>query len=105
MLLLLWRSTISPLPVLETGRSPLVGCPRLLIQYIRSYPPYLEAVPTRFPNDNLLIDLDVYGVRARFESKQLGISSSGGEFLDKLKEELLNGVGKKVRKSKMYSTL
>jgi hypothetical protein len=22
----------------------LVGCPRLLIQYIRSYPPYLEAV-------------------------------------------------------------
>jgi hypothetical protein len=23
---------------------PLVGCPRLLVQYIRSYPPYLEAV-------------------------------------------------------------
>jgi hypothetical protein len=25
-------------------RSTLVGCPRLLIQYIRSYPSYLEAV-------------------------------------------------------------
>jgi hypothetical protein len=23
---------------------PLVGCPRLLIQYIHSYPPYLESV-------------------------------------------------------------
>jgi hypothetical protein len=26
------------------GGPPTVGCPRLLIQYIRSYPPYLEAV-------------------------------------------------------------
>jgi hypothetical protein len=26
------------------GGPPLVGCPRLLIQYIRSYPPYLEVV-------------------------------------------------------------
>jgi hypothetical protein len=26
----------------QTGRTPLVGCPRLLIQYIRSHPPYLE---------------------------------------------------------------
>jgi hypothetical protein len=25
---------------------PFFGCPRLLIQYIRSYPPYLEAVPS-----------------------------------------------------------
>ena len=24
----------------QTGRPPLVGCPRLLIQHIRSYPPY-----------------------------------------------------------------
>jgi hypothetical protein len=24
---------------------PIVGCPRLLIQYIRSYPLYLEAFP------------------------------------------------------------
>jgi len=28
----------------KAGNPPLVGCPRLLIQYIRSYPPYLEAV-------------------------------------------------------------
>jgi hypothetical protein len=26
------------------GGPPLVGCPRLLIQYIRSYAPYLEAI-------------------------------------------------------------
>jgi hypothetical protein len=30
---------------IKAGEPPLVGCPRLLIQYIRSYPPYLQAVP------------------------------------------------------------
>ena len=29
----------------QAGGPPLIGCLRLLIQYIRSYPPYLEAVP------------------------------------------------------------
>jgi hypothetical protein len=28
----------------QAGGPPPVGCPLLLIQYIRSYPPYLEAV-------------------------------------------------------------
>jgi hypothetical protein len=28
----------------QAGGTPLVGCPRVLIQYIGSYPPYLEAV-------------------------------------------------------------
>jgi hypothetical protein len=32
------------MPNPNAGVPPLVGCPRLLIQYIRSYPPYLEAV-------------------------------------------------------------
>jgi len=31
-------------PVLYIGRTVLKGCPRLLIQYICSYLPYLEAV-------------------------------------------------------------
>jgi hypothetical protein len=35
---------VSPPPNPQAGRQPVVGCPRLLIQYIRSYPPYLEAV-------------------------------------------------------------
>jgi hypothetical protein len=29
---------------IQAGGLPPIGCPRLLIQYIRSYPPYLEAV-------------------------------------------------------------
>jgi hypothetical protein len=29
----------------QAGGPPLIGCSRLLIQFIRSYPPYLEAVP------------------------------------------------------------
>jgi hypothetical protein len=32
------------MPNPQTGGPPTVGCPRLLIQHIRSYPPYLEAV-------------------------------------------------------------
>ncbi|KAJ4427260.1 hypothetical protein ANN_24878 [Periplaneta americana] len=36
--------TTIPSPNPQAGGPPLIGCPRLLIQYIRSYPPYLEAV-------------------------------------------------------------
>jgi hypothetical protein len=36
--------SFSPTPNPQTGRPPLVGCPRLLIYYIRSNPPYLEVV-------------------------------------------------------------
>ena len=36
---------VSTSPNTQVGGPPLVGCPRLLIQNIRSYPPYLEAVP------------------------------------------------------------
>jgi hypothetical protein len=40
----LWWGIVSPTPNHQDGGPPLIGCPRLLIQYIRSYPPYLEAV-------------------------------------------------------------
>jgi hypothetical protein len=36
--------SVSPTPNNPNGGPPLVFCPRLLIQYIRSYLPYLEAV-------------------------------------------------------------
>jgi hypothetical protein len=42
---LLW-GIVSPTSNPQAGGTPLVGCPRLLIQYIRSYPPYLEDFPT-----------------------------------------------------------
>jgi hypothetical protein len=32
------------MPNHRAGGPPLVGCPRLLMQYISSYPPYLEAI-------------------------------------------------------------
>jgi hypothetical protein len=35
---------LAPPPNLKAGGPPTVGCPRLIIQYIRSYPPYLQAV-------------------------------------------------------------
>ena len=35
-----WGGVVSTSPKPQDGGSPLVGCPRLLIQYIRSYPPY-----------------------------------------------------------------
>jgi hypothetical protein len=37
---------LAPRPTPSARGPPLVGCSRLLIQYIRSYPPYLEAVPS-----------------------------------------------------------
>jgi hypothetical protein len=42
--LILYDEMFYPTPNSHAGGPPLVGCPRLLIQYIRSYPPYLEAV-------------------------------------------------------------
>jgi hypothetical protein len=35
---------LAPRPNPKAGGPPIVGCPRLFIQYIRSYPPYLEPV-------------------------------------------------------------
>jgi hypothetical protein len=35
---------LAPPPSPQAGEPPPVGCPRLLIQYIRSYPLYLEAI-------------------------------------------------------------
>jgi hypothetical protein len=40
----LWWGDVSPMPNPQAGGPSLVGCPRLLIQYICSYPPYLEAI-------------------------------------------------------------
>ena len=31
---------LPPRPAPQAGGPPLVGCPQLLVQYIRSYPPY-----------------------------------------------------------------
>jgi hypothetical protein len=39
-LYVLWWGVVSTLPNPQAGGPPLVGCPRPLIQYIRSYPPY-----------------------------------------------------------------
>jgi hypothetical protein len=43
LIFLRW-GVVSPTPNPQAGGPPLIGCPRLLIQYINSYPPYLEAV-------------------------------------------------------------
>jgi hypothetical protein len=42
--LLLWWGIVSHWLNSQSGGPPLIGCPRLLIRHIRSYPPYLEAV-------------------------------------------------------------
>jgi len=42
---LLWGGETSPSPNRRDGRPPSVGCPRPLIRYIRTYPPYPEAIP------------------------------------------------------------
>ncbi|KAJ4442813.1 hypothetical protein ANN_04406 [Periplaneta americana] len=44
VLILVIIKVISPSLNPQAGGPPLIGCPRLLIQYIHSYSPYLEAV-------------------------------------------------------------
>ena len=41
----LWWGVVSTSPKPLAGGPPLVGSPRLFIQYIRRYPPHLQAVP------------------------------------------------------------
>ena len=41
MIKFLRLEVLSTLPNLQAGGPPLVGCPRRIIQYIRSYPPYI----------------------------------------------------------------
>jgi len=36
---------------IKAGEPPLVGCQRLLIQYIRSYPPYWRPLPHPQPEE------------------------------------------------------
>jgi hypothetical protein len=43
-LIFLWWGVVSPVSNPQAVGPPLVSCPWLLIPYIRSYPPYLEAI-------------------------------------------------------------
>jgi hypothetical protein len=49
----LWRGVVSTSPNPQAGGPPLVGCPRLLIQFIHSYPsnwrPFLHPQPEDAP--------------------------------------------------------
>jgi hypothetical protein len=59
----LWVGVVSTSHNPQSGGSPLAGCPRLLIQYIRSYPPYRrpflhpqpEDAPSRGDRDPLIM--------------------------------------------------
>ena len=45
------RGVVSTSPTPQAGGSPLVGCPRLFIQYIRSYPPLWRPLLHPKPED------------------------------------------------------
>jgi hypothetical protein len=59
-----WREVVSPSPNPQARGPPLVGCPRLHILYIRSYPPYWrpflhprpEDAPCRGDRDPLITE-------------------------------------------------
>jgi hypothetical protein len=65
------------MPNPQAGEASIVGCPRLLIHYIRSYPPYLEAISsirnlrmrhavmTTDPPIRLISDLKKLGIKFR----------------------------------------
>jgi hypothetical protein len=39
---------VNPIPNLQAGDSPFVGCLRLLVQYIRSYPPTVQTHTNKY---------------------------------------------------------
>ena len=45
------KELLPPLPTPQAGGPPLVGCPQLFIQYIRSYPPYWRSFLHPQPED------------------------------------------------------
>ena len=49
------EALLAPRPTPKAGWPPLVGCPRLLIQYIRSYPPYRRPFLHPQPEDAIVI--------------------------------------------------
>jgi hypothetical protein len=58
-MILFWWEAISTSPIPQAGGRPLVGCPRLLIQYIRSYPPYRRPfLPPKHEDAPCLCDMD-----------------------------------------------
>jgi hypothetical protein len=69
---------VSPPPNPQAGGPPTVGCPRLLIQDIRSYPPYLEAVSSiRNPRTrHAVVTVDPLNMVAEDSTKNPGTISS-----------------------------
>ncbi|KAJ4436535.1 hypothetical protein ANN_16566 [Periplaneta americana] len=67
------EAVVSPSPNPQAGGPPLIGCPRLLIQYIHSYPPYLEAV---FSIRNLRTRRAVIWNKSKFYSITITISET-----------------------------
>jgi hypothetical protein len=76
-----WRGVVSTSPNPQAGGPPLVGCPRLLIQFIHSYPPYRrpflhpqpEDVPCRGDRDPHSWQLVVYADNVNVLRKQINI--------------------------------
>jgi len=75
---------VSTSPKPQTGGPPLVSCPQLLIQYIRSYPPYRrpflypqpENAPCRGDRDPLITWLFSDGCSVLYKETQATIMSS-----------------------------
>ena len=78
---------VSPSPNPQAGGPPLVGCPRLFIQYIRSYPPYWrpflhlqpEDAPCRGDRDPLITAVDAtwHGMWERADDWEIGKQLEG----------------------------
>jgi hypothetical protein len=66
---------LAPAPNPQAGGPPTVGCPRLRIRYIRSYPPYLKAVSSiRNPRTRhavVTVDPLNVGLRGKLSNKAL----------------------------------
>jgi hypothetical protein len=60
------------MPNPQAGGTPLVGCTRLLIQYVHSYPPYLEGVSSirNLRRRHAMVTRDPPNMVCRLEQKE-----------------------------------
>jgi hypothetical protein len=71
------EETLAPRRNPKAGGPPIVGCPRVLIQYIRNYPPYWrpflhpqhEDAPCHFDRDPLITGYYQYNIKFIINSK------------------------------------
>jgi hypothetical protein len=99
---------VSSPPNPQAGGSPPVGCPRLLIEYIRSYPPYLEAVSSirNLRTRHAVVTVDPLNMDFKVHTQNMPAKSDktcqGSQFLEAMLETITSPM--RSRRAKLFTS-